>query len=107
MNQTSLKKEMPIGVFDSGLGGISVLRVLKAALPNEDYIYFGDSANAPYGLRTTENVRELTEKVMNLLRDHGAKCFVIACNTATSASVHYLQEKYPDYPIIGIQPAIE
>ena len=100
-------KNAPIGVFDSGVGGISVLKELVALLPNENYLYFGDSANAPYGEKTTEEVRELTLKAAEMLFGRGAKALVIACNTATSAAVHILREAYPDKIIIGIEPALK
>lgn len=103
----SNRKKAPIGVFDSGLGGISVLRALVREMPNEDYLYFGDSANAPYGTKTTELVRELTVKNVEYLMKKGTKAVVVACNTATSAAVRYLREKYPKEIIIGIEPAIK
>lgn len=95
----------PIGVFDSGVGGISVLRELKKALPCEDFIYYGDGANAPYGVRTTENVIELSKKVADFLQEKNVKCIVIACNTATAASLHALRA-YCSVPVIGIEPAV-
>lgn len=99
-------REKPIAVFDSGLGGLSVLRALRSELPQEDFLYFGDSANAPYGSRSTEEIRELTMiHAENLLRR--AKALVIACNTATSAAVDVLRASYPDRIIIGIEPALK
>ncbi|MBR5022943.1 MAG: glutamate racemase [Oscillospiraceae bacterium] len=100
-------KTAPIGVFDSGVGGISVLRELAALLPGENYLYFGDSANAPYGEKTTEEVRQLTLRAAQMLFDRGAKALVVACNTATSAAIHILREKYPEKIIIGIEPALK
>ncbi len=97
----------PIGVFDSGVGGISVLRVLKEVLPNENFIYYGDSANAPYGEKSTEEVTAAAEEVLNQLVNLGAKAIVIACNTATAAAAAYLREKYSFLPIIGMEPAIK
>lgn len=101
-----MKKTDPIAVFDSGLGGISVLRELKRILPNENYLYFGDSANAPYGERTRENIRELSKNVAEHLMEAGCKCIVIACNTATLASCEYLEETFPKMKFIGIRPAV-
>lgn len=99
---------MPIAVFDSGVGGISVLKNLVDIMPHEDFIYYGDSANAPYGTKTLEAVRKLTcEHAKNLLIDQHAKGLVVACNTATSAAVRILREKYPDIPIVGIEPAVK
>ena len=95
-----------IAVFDSGVGGISVLRRLLEVLPNEKYLYFGDSINAPYGVRTEEEVRQLSLAAMEKMVARGIKAFVIACNTATSAAQAALQEAYPDIPVIGIEPAI-
>ena len=100
-------KTAPIAVFDSGVGGISVLRELVALLPNENYLYFGDSANAPYGEKSTEEVRLLTQEAAKMLFDRGAKALVVACNTATSAAIHILREKYPEKIIIGIEPALK
>ena len=85
-----------IGVFDSGVGGISVLKRLLEVLPNEKYLYFGDSINAPYGVRTEEEVRQLSLAAMDRMVKRGIKAFVIACNTATSAAQAALQEAHPD-----------
>lgn len=101
------KKNNAIAVFDSGVGGISVLRELVAIMPNENYIYFGDSKNAPYGSRTRKEVLELTKSALEMLKDRGIKAFVVACNTATSAAVRVLREQYPDLVIVGIEPAIK
>ena len=76
-----------IAVFDSGVGGISVLRELKRLCPNEHYLYFGDSANAPYGTRTTQEVKLLTLNAAAMLYERGIKCLVVACNTATAAAI--------------------
>ena len=97
----------PIGVFDSGVGGISVLRELVRLMPGEDYIYFGDSIHAPYGTKKLEEVRELTIHNVELLLENGAKSIVVACNTATSAAVAVLRKMYPDVPLVGIEPAIK
>ena len=97
----------PIGVFDSGLGGISVLRELVKLLPNEDFLYFGDSANAPYGSRSTQEIRELTLKHAERFFARGAKALVVACNTATSAAIDQLRATYPEKIIVGIEPALK
>ncbi len=99
--------QSPIAVVDSGVGGITVLRKLYKLMPNEDYIYFGDSANAPYGVKTKEEIKNLTVKACEALMDRGAKAVVIACNTATSAAAAYLREKYPDFIFIGLEPALK
>ena len=101
------RPEDPIAVFDSGVGGISVLRELVALMPREHFLYFGDSANAPYGEKTTENVRQLTLHHANLLLNRGAKALVVACNTATSAAIDDLRRQYPDTIIVGIEPALK
>ncbi len=98
---------LPIAVFDSGIGGISVLRELRRMLPHENFIYYGDTANAPYGVKTAEEVRELTFSVYEKLRAYGIKAFVIACNTATSVSVSALRARYPEDIIIGVEPALK
>jgi len=100
-------REKPIAVIDSGVGGISVLRELLKIMPWEHYLYFGDSANAPYGSKTKGEVLELTRKNLQMLRKRGIKALVIACNTATSAAAAVLREENPDLPIIGIEPAIK
>jgi glutamate racemase len=97
----------PIGFFDSGVGGISVLREAVKLLPNENYIYFGDSRNAPYGTKTVNEVKELTFKAVDFLLSKGCKAIVIACNTATSAAIEDLRESYASIPIIGIEPALK
>ena len=97
-----------IVVFDSGVGGVSVLRHLRRMLPKENFLYFGDDANAPYGARTTRQVQELTLAAAEKLLAQGpAKALVVACNTATSAAITLLRQKYPDRIIIGIEPALK
>ena len=97
-----------IVVFDSGVGGISVLRHLRRILPKENFLYFGDDANAPYGTRSTGQVQELTmAAVERLLQENPVKALVIACNTATSAAIGLLRQKYPDLIVIGIEPALK
>ncbi len=100
-------KNRPIGVFDSGLGGISVLRALVRQLPGEDFLYFGDSVNAPYGGRSTEEIRLLSLRCCEMLLERGCKALVLACNTATSAAVTELRRRHPDTIIIGIEPALK
>ena len=97
----------PIGVFDSGVGGISVLKELIRLMPGEDFLYFGDSANAPYGEKTTEEVRRLTLNGAEHLLSRGCKALVIACNTATAAAIESLRQTYPDRIIVGIEPALK
>ena len=101
------KNRKPIGVFDSGVGGISVLRELTALMPNENYIFYGDSGHAPYGTKTLEEVRCLTCADAEHLLEQGVKALVVACNTATSAAIQTLRERYQDMPVIGIEPALK
>ena len=102
------RKEDYIAVFDSGVGGISVLRQLRKLMPNENYIYFGDSANAPYGSRSTEEVRILTLAAAEKLTGASpVKALVVACNTATAAAIEQLRVKYSDLIVIGIEPAVK
>lgn len=96
----------PIGVFDSGLGGISVVRQIVQDMPHEQVLYFGDSANAPYGTKTPQEVRRLSFDIMERFMSQGVKAVVIACNTATSAAVNALRDHY-DIPIIGMEPALK
>ena len=101
-------REDYIAVFDSGVGGISVLRQLRKAMPREKFLYFGDSANAPYGSRTTEEVRRLTLAAADkLMTEYPVKALVVACNTATAAAITALREKYPGEIIVGIEPALK
>ena len=87
--------ERPIAVFDSGLGGISVLRALVRLMPQENYLYFGDSLHAPYGTRPTQEIRDLSFAAAQALFAQGVKALVVACNTATSAAVDELRAAYP------------
>ena len=103
-----MQKQDYIAVFDSGVGGISVLRHLMRHLPGERFLYYGDSANAPYGSRTTEEVRQLTlAAAKKLTTEYPIKALVIACNTATAAAVIQVRETYPDLIVIGIEPALK
>ena len=101
------KRELPIAVFDSGLGGISVLRRICQTLPEEKYIYFGDSANAPYGEKSREWILERCEALCEKFLEEGIKALVIACNTATSVAAERLRAERPDLPIIGLEPALK
>ena len=96
-----------IAVFDSGVGGISVLRELVKLMPGEHFLYFGDSANAPYGDKSTQQVRDLTLQNAQMLLGKKVKALVVACNTATSAAIDTLRQQYPDTIIVGIEPALK
>ena len=98
----------PIGVFDSGVGGLSILRALRAGLPAENFIYLADSGFAPYGERDDSFVVERARSVaQHLLDKHAIKALVIACNTATAAAVHVLRQELPELPIVGVEPALK
>lgn len=99
--------DLPIAVIDSGVGGISVLRELIKIMPEERFLYFGDSKNAPYGTKSRETVLKITKDNLEALKKRGIKALVVACNTATSAAVRILREENPDLPIIGIEPAVK
>ena len=86
-----MNSNSPIGVFDSGVGGISVLRILRHDMPNENYIFFGDSIHAPYGDQPEARIREMSDANVQFLLAHGCKAIVIACNTATSAAADWLR----------------
>ena len=101
------QKNAPIGVFDSGLGGISVLRELKALMPNEQFLYFGDDQNAPYGGRSEEEVLTLTRDGVKRLLDYDCKAVVLACNTATAAAIVPLRKEMPNCILVGAEPAIK
>lgn len=98
---------LPIAVIDSGVGGVSVLRELIKIMPEERFLYFGDSKNAPYGTKSREEVLEITKNNLETLKKRGIKALVVACNTATSAAVRILREENPDLPIVGIEPAVK
>lgn len=96
----------PIGVFDSGIGGLTVLKKIVEILPNEKYIYYADTDNVPYGTKPKEEVKEYIKNAVEFLISKNVKAIVIACNTATSIAVNELREKY-SIPIIGIEPAVK
>ena len=100
-------KDGYIAVFDSGVGGISVLRQLRALMPGEKYLYFGDSANAPYGTRPTAEIRTLALNAAARLVKRNIKALVVACNTATAAAIDILRQTYPDLIVVGIEPALK
>lgn len=100
-------RKRPIGFFDSGVGGISVLKEAVKLLPNEDFIYYGDSKNAPYGTRSVEEVQKLSFNAAEFLINKNVKAIVVACNTATSAAIIELRNKFIDIPVIGIEPALK
>ena len=96
-----------IAVFDSGVGGISVLQQLLRVLPNERFLYYGDSANAPYGTRPARQVQQLSLAVAEKLHSRGIKALVVACNTATAAAIQVLRDRYPELVVVGVEPALK
>ncbi|MBQ6135705.1 MAG: glutamate racemase [Bacilli bacterium] len=96
-----------IGVFDSGLGGLSVLKELMKLLPGEDYLFYEDSIHNPYGIKTEEELLEITSNIVDYLLENGCKIIVIACNTATTCCMKSLREKYPEVIFVGTVPAIK
>ncbi len=105
--ETIMAKRQPIGFFDSGVGGISVLKKAVELLPYEDFIYFGDSVHAPYGDKDVETIRKMSFDAMDFLLSFDCKAIVVACNTATSAAIEEIREKYSHIPVIGIEPALK
>ncbi|NUM43124.1 MAG: glutamate racemase [Anaerolineales bacterium] len=97
----------PIGLFDSGVGGLSVLREIRQQLPHENILYFADQIHVPYGARTLEEVRALSETITRWLLAQGAKMIVIPCNTASAAALHFLRQKFPEVPFVGMEPAVK
>ena len=100
-------RDLAIGVFDSGVGGVSVLRALVEKLPGERFLYYGDNKNTPYGTRAEEEIRALSLEAAAFLYDKGIKALVVACNTATSAAIVALRERYASIPVVGIEPALK
>ena len=96
-----------IGIFDSGIGGLTVLDELKKNLPNEDYLFYADSKNCPYGEKSDSELYDITSNIVDYLIDKDCKIIVIACNTATTRCIKYLREKYKDMTFIGTEPAIK
>ncbi|MDN5642405.1 MAG: glutamate racemase [Acinetobacter sp.] len=100
--------DAPIGIFDSGIGGLSIAQEIAKYLPHERFIYFADTAHVPYGPRDDQNIRELTAQAIEWLYRKGCKVAVVACNTASAFSLDYLREHYGDnFPIIGLVPALK
>ena len=107
LSMTFTLRDAPIGVFDSGVGGLSVLRHIRAQLPHEDLIYFADSGHAPYGDKTEQQVIDRSLAVASFLLQQGVKALVVACNTATIAAIKALRARYPELPIVGVEPGLK
>ena len=99
--------EAPIGVFDSGVGGLSVLKEIEQRLPNESLLYVGDCGHIPYGEKTPDFIRQRCAVIADFFQQQGAKALVLACNTATVAGIAELRQRYPDWPIVGMEPAVK
>jgi glutamate racemase len=97
----------PIGIFDSGVGGLSVLRAIRQQLPGEALLYFADQAHVPYGPRPLEQVRAFSEAITRFLLAQGARLVVVACNAASAAALHYLRQTFPEVPFVGMEPAVK
>ena len=97
----------PIGVFDSGLGGLSVWREIVRHFPHENTLYFGDQGHVPYGPRSLEEIRAFSRAITEFLLELGAKLIVVACNTASGAALHHLRDVYPQTPFVGMEPAVK
>jgi len=96
----------PIGIFDSGVGGLSILKAVQKRLPQERLVYFADQAHVPYGIRPLEEIRHFSEAITRFLFEEHVKMVVVACNTASGAALHYIRDRFPHEPIIGLEPAI-
>src|SRR5512141_180923 len=102
-----LPMSSPIGIFDSGVGGLSVLRAVRAEMPEESIIYFGDQGHIPYGPRPMEQIRNFSEAITSFLLEQDAKIIVVACNTASAAALTYLRERFPAVSFVGMEPAVK
>ena len=100
-----MKKNKPIGIFDSGIGGVTVLKEIIKILPNENYIYYSDSKNNPYGDKSDEEIINLCDNIIKMMLEKNCKAIVIACNTASAKAAKFLRQKYKELPIIAIEPA--
>lgn len=100
-----MNKEGKIGIFDSGIGGVTVLKEILKLLPKENYIYYSDSINNPYGDKSDEDIKKICDNIVKYLIKSGSKVIVIACNTASAKAVEFLREKYNNIPFIAIEPA--
>src|SRR2546421_3867243 len=106
-SESTGKAEAPIGVFDSGVGGLTILSALRQELPHENYIYFGDTAHCPYGLRSEADIIELSVQISRFLIAQGVKLIVVACNTASQAALGALRAAFPSIPFVGVVPAVK
>ncbi len=96
----------PLGIFDSGVGGLTILKAIQSSLPYEHLLFFADQAHVPYGPRTMQEIRSFSLEITRFLLNEGAKMIVVACNTASGYALQYLRDRFPGTPIIGLEPAI-
>lgn len=106
-NSSNRRNRAPIGIFDSGVGGLSVLGEIRKQLPHESLIFMADQAHVPYGPRPLEEVRQFAQEITRFLLSQGAKLIVVACNAASAAALHYLRQKFPETPFVGMEPAVK
>ncbi len=99
--------QTPIGIFDSGVGGLSVLRAVQTLMPTVPVFYLGDQYHVPYGAKPVDDIRSYSREITRFLLDLGAKLIVVACNTASAAALHDLRETFPDTPFVGMEPAVK
>lgn len=99
--------DSPIGIFDSGVGGLSVLKAIRQQMPEEAVLYVADQEHVPYGPRPMEEIQAFSESITRFLLERGAKLIVVACNTASAAALRYLREKFPAVPFVGMEPAVK
>ncbi len=103
----SLSPASPIGLFDSGIGGLTVAKAVAQRLPNESLLYFGDTARSPYGTKPQHRIKTFSFEIAEYLKNEGCKMLVVACNTASAAALNDLRKHWPDWPIVGMEPAVK
>lgn len=107
MSPTNPTPSRPIGIFDSGLGGLSVLKEVRQQLPHESIVYVADQGRLPYGPRPAEQIRQFAEEITRFLLAHNSKIIVVACNTASAAALRHLRVSFPQVPFVGMEPAVK
>jgi glutamate racemase len=107
MRNNKALNDAPIGIFDSGVGGLSVLREIRVQLPYESVLYFADQGHVPYGQRKADEVRTFSEQITRFLLKMGAKLIVVACNTASAAALRHLRQTFPSVSFVGMEPAVK
>jgi glutamate racemase len=107
MNITDSQNNHPIGIFDSGVGGLSVMHSIRHLLPHEAILYLGDQCHVPYGSRSSEEILKFSHEITRFLLSIGAKIIVVACNTASAVGLHELRKSFPDIPFVGMEPAVK